>query len=344
MSRYFGWAPYVPVAVRRARAAGEMQKLVGKGKEILPVKIAGRKIANTFWGAAWCDHLESFSDFSNRLPRGRTYVRNGSVCHLELSKGCVMAKVNGSSLYNVEIKIKTLAAPIWDELKQRCAGEIGSLLELLQGRFSKHVMEVVADRNRGLFPQPGEISMKCSCPDWAIMCKHVAAALYGVGARLDDNPELLFLLRGVDHEELIATDVRLGVSSSPRGGRRRIAEAALSEVFGIEVSEDKIPAKSAKKSPARKMKSGEPAAKQASRQISKPLNNQASKGEDGPSQVTAKDIAAQRAKFGMTQKQFASLLEVSLMTVSKWENAPRPIRMNMRSREAWLRALAMSKR
>ena len=168
--------------------------------------IEGRKIAATFWGEAWCDHLESFSDFANRLPRGRTYVRNGSVCHLAIAKGHVEAKVSGSELYNVTVKIKTLPQKKWNELKKRCTGQIGSLLELLSGQLSESIMQVVTDRKEGLFPLPGEISFDCDCPDWASMCKHVAAVLYGVGSRFDHRPELLFELRGVDVEELIETD------------------------------------------------------------------------------------------------------------------------------------------
>ena len=191
-----------------------MESLRKRGVDIQPVEIEGRKIAKTFWGEAWCDHLESFSDFENRLPRGRTYVRNGSVCHLAIAKGKIEAKVSGSEIYNLRIQIKTLPAKKWKAVKRRCAGQIGSLLELLQGNLSDHVMEVVTDRKEGLFPLPGEISFDCDCPDWAVMCKHVAAVLYGVGARLDEKPELLFTLRGVNHEELIDADAEAAVSAA----------------------------------------------------------------------------------------------------------------------------------
>jgi uncharacterized Zn finger protein len=200
MAWYQQWAPYVPVAERRRRAMRKMNALRKKGVDIQPIEIEGRKIAKTFWGEAWCDHLESFSDFENRLPRGRTYVRNGSVCHLAMAKGKIEAKVSGSQIYNLRVRIKTLPAKKWRDVKRRCAGQIGSLLELLEGNLSDHVMEVVTDRKAGLFPLPGEISFDCDCPDWAVMCKHVAAVLYGAGARLDEKPELLFTLRGVKHE------------------------------------------------------------------------------------------------------------------------------------------------
>ncbi len=174
---FFGWRPYVPVAERRAKAWKAVEKLRKKGKDIQPVELSGRSIAASFWGKGWCDHLESFSDFSNRLPRGRTYVRNGSVCHLEIQTGRIEALVSGSELYKVAITIKPLPGKTWTAIKTKCQGQVGSVLELLQGKLSDHVMEVVSDRARGLFPQPGEIELKCSCPDWATMCKHVAAVL-----------------------------------------------------------------------------------------------------------------------------------------------------------------------
>lgn len=233
---YYEWRPYVSVAERRRRAVRKMDALRKRGIDIQPVEIDGRKIAKTFWGEAWCEHLESFSDYDNRLPRGRTYVRNGSVCHLAMAKGKIEAKVAGSEIYNLRIQIKTLPRKKWNALKKRCAGQIGSLLELLQGKLSDHVMEVVTDRKEGLFPLPGEISFDCDCPDWAVMCKHVAAVLYGVGARLDEKPELLFKLRGVNHEELIEADAEAAVSAATTQGKsKRLADGDLSDVFGIDI-------------------------------------------------------------------------------------------------------------
>jgi len=236
MSWYMRWKPYVPVAKRRQQAQRQMQALRKKGSDVQPVVIEGRDIAQTFWGEAWCDHLETFSDFENRLPRGRSYVRNGSVCHLAIAKGGVEARVSGSELYTVKVTIKPLAGKKWQAIKKGCTGHIGSLLELLQGRLSDQVMTVVTDRSQGLFPLPGEMSFQCSCPDWADMCKHVAAVLYGVGARLDTRPELLFVLRGVNHEELIAADAEQAVAAATsRGKSRRLAAGEVGSVFGIEL-------------------------------------------------------------------------------------------------------------
>ena len=216
-----------------------MNDLRKKGVNIQPVEIEGRKIAKTFWGQAWCDHMESFSDFANRLPRGRTYVRNGSVCHLAISKGKVDAKVSGSEIYNVKITIKTLPSAKWEALKSQCSGQIGSLLELLRGDLSDNIMEVVTDRDDGLFPLPGEMKFQCDCPDWANMCKHVAAVMYGVGARLDQEPALLFQLRGVNHEELIRIDTQIAVPEGTSGNSKRLDQDELANVFGIDLEPNK---------------------------------------------------------------------------------------------------------
>ena len=226
------WRRYVPVAERRAKARREMNKLRKKGKDIQPIEIAGRAIARSFWGKRWCKHLESFSDYANRLPRGRTYVRNGSVCHLAIRTGRIDAIVSGSELYEVTIRIDKLKAAVWKSVKSRCAGQIGSMLELLQGKLSREVMSVVTDRERGLFPKPGEIRFDCSCPDWASMCKHVASVLYGVGSRLDGHPESLFVLRGVDTAELIATEMTL---PGEAGTDDALADDALAGIFGIDL-------------------------------------------------------------------------------------------------------------
>jgi uncharacterized Zn finger protein len=236
MSMWYSFRPYVPVAKRRAQAAREVEKRRKQGQTIAPVVIEGRTIAHTFWGQAWCANLESYSDFENRLPRGRTYVRNGSVVDLHIHPGKVTALVSGSALYKVNLTIAPLPNAQWRGIKSRCAGQIGSLVELLQGRLSRSVMDIVTAQEGGLFPKPREIKLSCSCPDWAGMCKHVAAVLYGVGARLDHQPELLFLLREVDHLELIEEAVpRAGKKIAT--GKKTLVQSEVASVFGIELAE-----------------------------------------------------------------------------------------------------------
>src|SRR5260221_7415411 len=201
---YFDWKRYVPVAVRRQKTERAVAKLQKKGRVLLPVAACRGAIAKSFWGRAWCENLERYSDYSNRLPRGRTYVRNGSVIDLQIGPGQVKAMVSGSSIYNVTIKVAPVGKARWKSICQDCSGAIDSLVELLQGRFSKGVMERICRQRTGLFPAPHEIKLSCSCPDWADMCKHVAAVLYGIGARLDQQPDLLFRLHQVDEKELIA--------------------------------------------------------------------------------------------------------------------------------------------
>jgi len=231
-----GWKHYVSVAERRRKAEHEMQKLKKNGHPVSPVVIEGRTIARTFWGKAWCDNLERYSDFANRVPRGRTYVRNGSVVDLQIAPGEVSAMVSGSYLYKVAVKVPAVPKARWTSICTDCAGAIDSLVELLQGRFSKGVMERICRQKTGLFPAPAEIQFSCSCPDWASMCKHVAAVLYGIGARLDEQPELLFKLRKVDEKDLIAKAGK-GLPLSKKGcaGKKVLAVDGLSELFGLDM-------------------------------------------------------------------------------------------------------------
>ncbi|MGH7435443.1 MAG: hypothetical protein ACRENE_07195 [Polyangiaceae bacterium] len=231
---WYEFRPYVSASEKRRRAAREVAKRKKKGLAVEPVTIAGRAIASTFWGKGWCDHLESYSDYANRLPRGRTYVRNGSVLHLGVGPGRIDALVQGSELYEVSVDVTPLAKPRWKGVVSACAGQIDSLVELLQGKLSRGVMRVVSDRERGLFPAPSQIQMKCSCPDWAEMCKHVAAVLYGIGARLDERPDLLFTLRKVDHLELLSAGAKTSGARRPSDARS-IDASDLGSVFGIDI-------------------------------------------------------------------------------------------------------------
>lgn len=337
-NHYDDYRPYVPVADRRAAAEKKMRALRRQGYEITPIEaFRGNKIAQSFWGHAWCRHLESFSDYESRLPRGRTYVRNGSVCHLAISSGKIEAMVYGSELYEIAIHIAPLSAEKWSALKKQCSGKIGTLLELLQGKLSDEIMKIVTDRSDGLFPSPKEIRLDCNCPDYADLCKHLAAVLYGVGVRLDDQPELLFLLRGVNHQELVEAD--LSSALAPKFGassRRRLAPSALSNVFGVDIAADadepparpsSSPEPSSPSLPATTVAPGGKPAKKAAapkkpsakKRPAKPKKKRAQKRARKAAPQTGADVLKLRRRFGMTEWEFGLIAEVSSTTVRNWE-------------------------
>jgi len=249
---WYEWGPYVSVAERRRKAQQELKRRGKKGAVFSPVVIEGRTIATSFWGKSWCTNLERYSDYASRLPRGRSYVRNGSVIDLQIKKGEVLASVSGSSLYTVKIAIAPVKARSWKSICRDCAGSIDSLVELLQGRLAKGVMDRVCREGDGLFPSPREIELSCSCPDWADMCKHVAATLYGVGARLDAEPQLLFLLRGVNESDLLS-GAGADVSIKRPGSAAVLKEDNVAALFGLEMAEsaDGDASTAAEDSPAR---------------------------------------------------------------------------------------------
>jgi len=235
---YYEWHAYVPVAEKRRQAERKLAKLKKQGRSVAPVRIEGRTITKSFWGKSWCVNLERYSDYENRLPRGRTYVRNGSVIDLQIARGEISAMVAGSELYQIKIAIAPVTQARWKSICRDCGGTIDSLVELLQGRLAKGVMDRVCRTGDGLFPSPEEITLSCSCPDWAEMCKHVAAVLYGVGARLDERPELLFVLRDVNEHELLAgagQDVAL--KKALPSAVKVLDDGDVAALFGLEMAE-----------------------------------------------------------------------------------------------------------
>ena len=238
----FDWPSYVSVGEQRQRAERELARLRKKGRKVTPVVVEGRKIAKSFWGQSWCSNLERYSDYASRLPRGRSYVCNGMVVDLQITKGKIAAIVSGSELYDVAISIAPVVAKRWRAICRDCSGSIGSLVELLQGRLAKDVMDRVCRQGDGLFPAPGEIKLSCSCPDDARMCKHVAATLYGVGARLDEAPRLIFELRGVDEGELLAgAGQDLTRSSAAPSAAKVLHQDDVAALFGLEMAEPDSP-------------------------------------------------------------------------------------------------------
>lgn len=248
MSRYHNderWPAYVPVAERRERAQNAIDKLRKKNPAIQPVIVTGRKLASTWWGEAWNKNLERYADFAYRIERGRSYVRHGAVLDLGLTPGRIHALVQGSRSkpYQIDIAIDPLAPAVWEAVSGSCQGAIGSLAQLLQGKFPKDLATLFTTPGEGLFPAPKEIHMECSCPDWATLCKHVSAVLYGVGVRLDENPRVFFELRGVNVEDLVSqavTEKAKSMLDKAQGKSRRAIsdEDDLGTMFGIDLYED----------------------------------------------------------------------------------------------------------
>jgi len=235
----------------KRRAGGESLRAV--------VPAHARNLSSTFWGQAWNRNLMAYSDYESRMPRGRSYFRAGKVMDLEMAKGLVTATVAGTRIYDIRVKIAPLEAEAWAGLKQRCQGKIGGLMELLSGALSDEVMREVTSLDHGLFPAPREMKLSCTCPDFAGLCKHLAATLYAVGRRLDEQPAVLFTLRGVDPNEMIATNAVEAIqhltapAATDDARRAALAGMDFGEVFGIdsEVSSPE-PAEAAVPKPGKK--------------------------------------------------------------------------------------------
>lgn len=259
---YFeSFPPHVSVAERKLLADAARARYAAQGQRLSPVAVTGNIIARSFWGQSWCRNLESYSDFENRLPRGRSYLRSGAVIDLKIDGVNISALVQGTSLYEVRIVIKAVAAARWQQIVRRCVGGLGSLVELLSGRISREVMTVVTERGQGLFPTPAEIKMSCSCPDRARLCKHIAATLYGAGARFDTAPELLFTLRNVDPSDLIVqVGAELPRVATATEDMLQVETEELGALFGIELGEVEVPSATA---PVPVQKSAAPEPKKA---------------------------------------------------------------------------------
>ncbi len=242
---YWGYfPPYVPVAEKKARAARKLKELSKKNPHLKPVILQSTKIARTWWGKAWNLNLERYADYRNRIGRGRSYVRHGAVLDLQIGSGEVRALVQGSQSkpYSVTVSIKTLKKDVWQTILSQCQGMLESLQELINGSFPKIVGEIFTHKDAGMFPSPKEITFDCSCPDWAGMCKHVAATLYGIGARLDESPELFFKMRKVEMDDLIRQAIsghkEKLLTRATRKSSRVLEELDLSATFGIELQKD----------------------------------------------------------------------------------------------------------
>ena len=237
----WGYPKYVTVAEKKAKAEKKLKQLKKKMPGIEPVILAGSTLARTWWGKSWNRNLERYADYSNRIGRGKSYVRHGAVLDLKITGGRVTALVQGTRAkpYEVLINIAQVKKANWDQIRKQCQGELRSLPDLVAGKFPKELGEIFLAEGKGLFPTPKEISFDCSCPDWASMCKHVAATLYGVGARLDEDPLLFFTLRQADTEELVtrAVQEKTGdlLARASKKSSKELGDADLSGLFGIDM-------------------------------------------------------------------------------------------------------------
>ena len=332
-----------------------MLELRARGVRVQPIEIRGRTIAQGFWGRRWCEHLESFSEHAARLAHGRAYVRNGSVCHLAIDAGGIDAMVVGSTLYHVAIRIRQLDRATWTAISSACAGEIGSVDELREGRLPDRVVEVLTDRDAGLFPGPGEIVPECECSDRATMCKHAAAALAGVGSRLDDHPELLFLLRGIDETELTGTaaspphgnteieplangnpgtffDVGLAAGGAAAPESTATLNLAGPETPGAPAFRDSIPTPAAPRKVKKTLTYRPPTSITHRAALPQTGGNDATDGF----QPTGELVASLRERCGCSVVEFADLIQVTATTVRRWETTSGRLNLHARPWEALL--------
>ena len=237
--RNYGFPKHETVADKKSKSNAALEKLKKKEPDVEPVIITGRTLANSWWGKAWNLNLESYADYSNRIARGKSYVRSNTVLDLKISRGTVLAKVKGSRAkpYEVKISIDPLSEERWEQVTKLCNHRIDSLEQLIEGKFPKELEVLFTERKYGMFPAPKEIHFGCSCPDWASMCKHVAAVLYGVGARLDTNPMLFFELRDLNGQELVKKSMERRLESmlknAGKKSKRGIADQDILNIFGL---------------------------------------------------------------------------------------------------------------
>jgi uncharacterized Zn finger protein len=241
---WWNFEPRKSVGQRKAEGKIAIHKLL-KGKPAQPVVGKRGTVATTFWGKAWVSHIRSIGEFESRLDRGRAIAGNGTLLHMEIEEGVVRAYVAGSELYSIGVKIQPLKPKRWEQIKSACAGNLGSMVELLQGKFSDEVMRVLIDPKTGMFPSDNDFDLDCSCPDWTRLCKHLAGVLFAVGAKLDQQPELLFTLRGVNPIDLIQVSPVVAKSTSDTSDV--LDQSALSDVFGVDFAGVDVAPKAADK-------------------------------------------------------------------------------------------------
>lgn len=323
MAYYERWAPYVPVAQRRAQAAREAKALAGKGQKLRPIHSPGCNIADSFWGKAWCQNLENYSDWANRMPRGRTYARNGSIIDLKIVAGEITSLVSGSQMYKIRIKVEKIKPITWKAIRRDCAAKVGSLIDLMRGKLPEAVLKRLTSPKDGMFPSPKEIKIQCSCPDWAVMCKHAAATLYGVGHLLDSEPELFFLMRGVSQTDLVADALQTQQQSDSMGldARSSLENDDLGALFGIDLASSEGPAENTDSKRKRKTPAGSTTKKRPAKKTDDSLRKTQAKSKPATKKAATKNVIQ---KKGLKKPTAFTNAKVKVKTSVKKPSVPNP--------------------
>ncbi len=220
------------------------KKVVIMKKDHKPIIVKSKSLVQTWWGKAWNVNLERYADYTNRIDRGRSYVRHGAVVDLRIGNGVVKALVQGRTAkpYTVSIWVEDLREDLWNNIVKSCEGKLESMSQLLEGEFPQDLAEIFTNPGSGMFPSLDEITFSCGCPDWASMCKHVAAALYGVGVRIDEDPGKFFKLRKVNISDLVSRAVEDRTKNLlEKAGTNRsrvIDHSKIQNVFDIDMEDD----------------------------------------------------------------------------------------------------------
>ncbi len=236
---FYDYGYYETKAEKRRRIGEKLERLRKTDPNIAPLTIEGNTLAKSWWGKAWGKNLESYADYKSRLSRGKNYVKQGAILDLKIEEGKVNSKISGSGskIYDCEIHIERLSDERLKKILEHCQNKISTLDALLTGDFSEELLELFQDKSYGLFPSPDEISFRCDCPDVANICKHVAATLYAIGTKFDDDPMFFFELRQIESENLIQKSVEKKLENMlehvGKKTSRTMDASKISDVFGL---------------------------------------------------------------------------------------------------------------
>lgn len=234
---------YISISDQKAMALKSKKRLEKNlNRSLEPIILASTKLATSWWGKMWNTNLERYAEYSNRIGRGKTYVKNELVIDLQIEESKVFAYVQGKRRdpYQIAIYIDPTKPGLIEQIKEKCQGKLDTVEELLEGKFSKEISSIFMIQGAGLFPEPKEIKFRCSCPDYTSCCKHVSAVLYGIGSKLDVNPLLFFTLRGINLDDFLK-DVIISKTENilDKGikckSKRIIDNANIEDLFDIDL-------------------------------------------------------------------------------------------------------------